>query len=186
MTRTTCTPIHPSVPLRGFTLIELMIVVAIIGILATMAMPSFQDRIIRTQVSEGQALAGFAQTSVASYYTHHKSLPANNAAAGLPPPDRIVGNYVTRLTVENGALHIQYGNLSNRNLEGKTLTLRPAVVEGYPQVPIAWVCGLAAVPVSMKVNGTNATDLPGPFFTPGLSRRSQQLITHTATTPWRR
>ncbi len=71
---------------------------------------------------------------------------------------------MTRLTVENGALHIQYGNLANRNLAGKTLTLRPAVVEGYPQVPIAWVCGFAAVPGAMGVNSTNATDLPAPFL----------------------
>lgn len=149
---------------RGFTLIELMVVISIIGILATMAMPSFQDRIIRTQVAEGHALADFARQAVAAHYSRTKTLPKDNTAAGLPPADRIVGNYVTQVSVESGALHIRYGNLSNRHLAGKTLTLRPAVVEGYPQVPIAWVCGLAQVPDKMKAQGSNATDLPAPFL----------------------
>lgn len=148
----------------GFTLIELMVVIAIIGIMATMAMPSYQDRIIRTQVTEGQNLAEFARQAVGTHYARTKSLPANNAAAGLPPADQIMGNYVTQLMLEQGALHIRYGNLANRNLAGKTLTLRPAVVEGYPQVPIAWICGQAAAPEKMKVHGSNATDLPGHFL----------------------
>lgn len=148
----------------GFTLIELMVVISIIGILATMAMPSYQDRIIRTQVAEGHALADFARQAVATHYSRTRTMPKDNSAAGLPPADRIVGNYVTQLSVESGALHIRYGNLSNRNLAGKTLTLRPAVVEGYPQVPIAWVCGLAHVPDKMKAQGNNATDLPAPFL----------------------
>lgn len=157
-------PHLPTCRNRGFTLIELMVVIAIIGIMATMAMPSYQDRIIRTQVTEGQNLAEFARQAVGTHYARTKSLPASNAAAGLPPADQIMGNYVTQLVVEQGALHIRYGNLSNRNLAGKTLTLRPAVVEGYPQVPIAWICGQAAVPEKMKVHGSNATDLPGHFL----------------------
>ena len=136
---------------RGFTLIELMIVIAIIGILATMAVPSFQDRIIRTQVSEGLALADFVKQAVAAHRGSTRSLPADNAAAGLPPADRIVGNYVSAVTVRAGAIHIRFGNTANRNLGGKTLTLRPATVEGYAQVPIAWVCG-------------TATDLPTPHL----------------------
>jgi type IV pilus assembly protein PilA len=149
---------------RGFTLIELMIVIAIIGIMASMAVPSYQDRVIRAQVTEGLVLADFAKQAVAAHYARTHSLPADNQAAGLPPADRIVGNHVSALAVRGGALHISFGNQANRNLAGKTLTVRPATVEGYPQVPIAWVCGTAAVPGKMKASGDSATDLPAPHL----------------------
>ncbi|WP_457335143.1 pilin [Rhizobacter sp. P5_C2] len=149
---------------RGFTLIELMIVIAIIGIMATMAVPSLQDRVIRAQVAEGLALADFAKQSVQGYYAKTHRLPASNEAAGLPPAERIVGNHVASLSVVDGAITITFGNQSNRNLSGRKLTLRPAVVADYPQVPIAWVCGTAEVPDKMKAGGRNATDLPGPHL----------------------
>lgn len=144
----------------GFTLIELMIVVAIIAIMATMAMPSYQDRVIRAQVGEGLALADFVKQAVAAHRSSIKALPADNAAAALPPAERIVGNHVSSVTVQDGAIHIRFGNLANRNLAGKTLSLRPATVQGYPQVPIAWVCGSAPAPAGMVLAGRNATDLP--------------------------
>ncbi len=149
---------------RAFTLIELMIVIAILSILATMAAPSFQDRVIRAQVGEGLALADFAKQAVGAYYARHQRMPADNAAAGLPPADRIVGNYVTALEVRGGALVISFGNASNRNLAGRHLGLRPASVDGYPQVPLAWVCAGAAVPAKMSAHGSDATDLPGTFL----------------------
>ncbi len=145
---------------KGFTLIELMIVVAIIGILSTLALPSFQDRIIKAQAQEGIALADFVKQGVATYYARNQKIPDNNADAGLPPPDKIIGNFVTRVTMEQGAITITYGNRANGFLAGKKLTLRPAVVEGYAAVPIAWVCGMAQAPNTMKIIGNNQTNIP--------------------------
>lgn len=133
----------------GFTLIELMIVVSIIGILATMALPSYQDRIIRAQVGEGIALSEFVRQAVAAHYARHKRMPADNAAAGLPQPQEIVGNHVDAISVSDGTVTIVYGNRANRHLHGLKLALRPAVVAQQPVVPIAWVCGHASVPDRM-------------------------------------
>jgi len=152
-------PPRPARASQGFTLIELMIVIAIIGIMTTMAVPSYQDRIMRAQVSEGLALAQFAQQAVQAQYARSHTMPADNAAAGLPPADRIVGNYVTSLVVHEGSIVITYGNRSNRHLEGRKLSLRAATVDGYPQVPIAWVCASAEVPGHMQVHGGDQTTL---------------------------
>ncbi len=145
---------------HGFTLIELMVVIAVMAILSTMALPSFQDRVIRAQVTEGLVLAEFAQRAVEQHRQRKGLLPADNAAAGLPPAEAIVGNHVEGIEVRGGVITITYGNRSNRNLRGKKLALRPAVVKPYPAVPIAWVCGLASVPERMEVAGENTTTLP--------------------------
>jgi type IV pilus assembly protein PilA len=150
---------HSTSP-RGFTLIELMIVIAIIGIMATMAMPSYQDRVIRAQVAEGLALADFVKQAVAAHYTKTQAMPKDNQAAGLPPADHIVGNYVSAISVQSGVIVITFGNQSNRHLAKQKLSVRPATVEGFPQVPIAWICGGAGVPGKMRVQGGNETSLP--------------------------
>lgn len=155
-------PFHRAV--RGFTLIELMIVIAIICVMATMAVPSYQDRVVRSQVKEGLSLAAFAQEAVQAHFRTHRTLPHNNAEAGLPPADQIVGNYVSQLEVRDGVTHLRFGNSANRHLAGKTLSVRPAVVKAYPQVPIAWVCAQAGVPAQMQAMGDDRTDLPLHFL----------------------
>ena len=119
---------------NGFTLIELMIVIAIMSILATMAIPSFQDRIIRTQVQEALNLSDMAKKGVEEYYSAKQTFPNNNQEAGLPPSNKIIGNYVTGVNVRNGAIDIYLGNKINRHADQKTITIRPAIVEDAPMV----------------------------------------------------
>jgi type IV pilus assembly protein PilA len=144
---------------QGFTLIELLIVVAIIAILSTMALPSYQDRTIRAQVAMAITMAEPAKREVEDYYRAKGTLPQNNAQAGLPKPDKFVGNYVESLTVHNGVIEIALGNRINQNVAGKTLVLRPAIVSESAKVPIAWVCGAASVPKGMTVAAKNTGTL---------------------------
>ena len=144
----------------GFTLIEMLVVLSIIAILALMLLPSTIDAQIRGQVAEALPLAEVAQKPVAAAWTLLKILPADNAAAGLPPADKIVGNLVSAVAVEDGAIHMTFGNRANSRIRGKILTLRPAVVEDAPVVPVAWICGYAPVPAKMTVKGVNRTDIP--------------------------
>ena len=144
----------------GFTLIELMIVVAIVSILSTLALPSYQDRVIKAQVGEGLALAEVAKHAVADYYAKYGKLPKDNASAGLPPSEKIIGNFVSAIAIEGGAINITLGNRANKHAAGKVLTLRPAIVADAKIVPIAWVCGFATVPNGMVVVGKNTTSLP--------------------------
>ena len=86
--------------------------------------------------------------------------PADNAAAGLPVKEKIVSNLVSGVAVEAGAIHMTFGNSVNSAIRGKILTLRPAVVEDAPVVPVTWICGFGTVPEKMVGKGTNRTDVP--------------------------
>ena len=148
----------------GFTLVEMMMVLAVIAILALMAVPSFQDQIVRDQITTALPLADVAKKPVAESWTAVQALPANNAAAGLPTDDRIVSNHVSSVLVHNGALHVTFGNRANGVINGKVLTLRPAVVKDAPVVPVAWVCGYAEAPAKMTLIGENRTNIPPRFL----------------------
>jgi type IV pilus assembly protein PilA len=145
---------------RGFTLIELMVVVAIIAILALMAIPLYRDKYVREQVVEAMRLADIARKPIEAAWATARKFPDDNAAVGLPAPDKVVSNYVKSLTVEAGAIHVVFGNQANGALRGMTLSLRPAVIEDAPIVPVAWVCGYAAAPEKMTVTAVNKTDVP--------------------------
>src|SRR5688572_15351291 len=110
---------------KGFTLIELMIVVAIIGILAAIAIPAYQDYTIRAQVTEGLNLAGSVKAAVAETFAQSGTWPANNAEAGVGNNADITGKYVTDVLVADGGITITYGNQANANIAGNTLGLTP-------------------------------------------------------------
>ena len=93
---------------KGFTLIELMIVVAIIGILAAVALPAYQDYTKRSHVSEGLSLAGGAKTAVTEYYSSEGSWPSDNTAAGIAPATSIVGNAVKSVTVDGSKITVVF------------------------------------------------------------------------------
>ena len=149
---------------RGFTLVEMMVVLGIVAILALMMIPTYHQRSIREQVVEALPLAEIAKTPVAARWTVARTFPADNAAAGLPATEKIVSNLVAAVSVEGGAIHITFGNRAYSQIKGKVLTLRPAVVEDAPVVPIAWVCGYAAPPDKMTVKGANRTDVPKDYL----------------------
>ena len=112
---------------KGFTLIELMIVVAIIGILAAIALPAYQDYTIRTQVSEGQALMSGAKNGVTDFWSDKGRFPASNGSAGIhTTAASITGSYVTSITVgTGGVITALYGKKVNQKISGQSCTLTP-------------------------------------------------------------
>lgn len=109
---------------KGFTLIELMIVVAIIGILAAIAIPAYQNYTKRSHVSEGLSLAGGAKTAVTEYFSSKGEWPTNNAAAGVASASSISGNAVKSVTVDASKITIVYNTKVKSNdtliLQGKS------------------------------------------------------------------
>src|SRR5690242_21220371 len=126
---------------KGFTLIELMIVVAIIGILAAIAIPAYQDYTVRSQVTEGLNLASDLKAAVAETFAQTGSWPANNSAVGITNTKS--GKYVTGVAISTGTINITYGYQANNNINGSILSLRPKT---SPNGDVIWVCGYAANP----------------------------------------
>ena len=121
---------------QGFTLIELMMVVAIIGILAAIAIPAYQDHTIRMQVSEGLSLSDGAKAAVTEFYQDQGAFPADNATAGIEAATNITGKYVTGVAVAAGVITVTYGRDANTKIAGAALTISPLDNAGS----VSWTC----------------------------------------------
>jgi len=132
---------------QGFTLIELMIVVAIIGILAAIAIPAYQDYTIRAQVSEGLNLSGGAKAAVTEFFQDRGTMPVDNNEAGLAAAAQIQGKYVALVTVTNGEIDIEYGNSAHATIAGQAIQLTP---DTSAAGSVQWICASAATQVANK------------------------------------
>jgi type IV pilus assembly protein PilA len=132
---------------KGFTLIELMIVVAIIGILAAIAIPAYQNYTIRAQVTEGLNLADGWKTMAAEYYANSGTFPSS-AQVTASGQVSSTGKYVSAIASDLGAITVTYGLQANTKIAGSTLVLNAYV---NTNSDVIWVCGTAAVPASATV-----------------------------------
>ncbi|HFC7819706.1 TPA: pilin [Neisseria meningitidis] len=137
---------------KGFTLIELMIVIAIVGILAAVALPAYQDYTARAQVSEAILLAEGQKSAVTEYYLNHGIWPKNNTSAGVAStPSDIKGKYVKEVEVKNGVVTAtMLSSGVNKEIQGKKLSLWAKRQDGS----VKWFCGQ---PVTRA--NTNADDV---------------------------
>ena len=126
---------------QGFTLIELMIVVAIIGILASLSMSAYQGYSIRAQVAEGLSLSGPHKKAVASFINENGAYPTDNAEAALEAAGEYAGSYVNSISINGAEISILYGNDANAKISGETVTITAANNQGS----VSWTCASGGV-----------------------------------------
>jgi type IV pilus assembly protein PilA len=140
---------------EGFTLIELMIVVAIIGILAAIAIPAYQNYTIRSQVTEGMNLASAVETGVAEYFANTGNWPSTMVMAGGDGTNLPSGKYTKTVNVSGaGLITVTFGNQANSAIVTKTLILTPGP---NANGDVSWVCGDHTAPSGISVTGTLGT-----------------------------
>ena len=147
-----------------------MLVVGIIGILAAVALPAYQDYVYRARVGEAFALVTVAQRGVVNYYDRWGSLPADNAAAGLPAPETARGSYVASVAIKGGVVEVRFLPSANEASKG-VLYLRPALYRQGLGSSVLWTCKPGAtVAEGYEVIGTPGADVMPAKYLPSACR----------------
>lgn len=132
---------------QGFVFIELLAAMLLVSVMFAVAIPTYQDYLARSQVAEGLLLSISVKKAVLEYHGHRGKFPVNNQMAGIADPEKLHGNYVSRVEIVNGDVIVHFGNQSVKQIHGKIIQMRPKIYDNS----IGWECA--------KLNETHV-DLP--------------------------
>lgn len=159
---------------QGFTLIEMLIVIAIIAIMSMLAIPSLIPDLTRKQVEESLAKIERYKPMIQANHQLRAALPGitenqlfpihNNDIAGMPKADEIIGNYIDKVTVKDGVITLHFSKNADKKLQGKLLSVQPTYVKGSYNQDLDWSCGYKKIPDGKTAAGHNETNIENKFL----------------------
>lgn len=152
--------------IQGFTLIELMFVVTIIGVLAAIAIPAYHPYVHRAKLAESYSLIPVPKNAIIAYYEQFGIFPLDNQMAGIPIPEKITGQYIDSITIDQGAIHIAINHLNQLDTASSyILSIQPGYLQDYPTGGLLWFCGYnTEIPEGVILVGENKTNIPSEYL----------------------